>query len=95
MQTTINNGKIDINVVASVCPHYKTKTPTYLIAFYDNRTQSTEFGQKISEYFAETLMNSDLGINLAMSDSPDWFTTHENTKAVQEWIKNLPTPQLA
>lgn len=56
-----------------------------IVSFYDARFKFTEYGQKVSEYFASTIANHhnnlilDHGVN-------DWQVSHENIKEIQKHL---------
>lgn len=56
-----------------------------IVSFYDARFSFTDYGQKVSEYFASTIAehHNNLILDLGVSD---WQVSHENIKEIQEHL---------
>ena len=65
-------------------PHW-IQRPT--VRFYDTRYPHTEHGQHISDYYVDTVLAGDAGINLA-GGVPDWHVDADAMRIVRIWLRS-------
>lgn len=59
------------------------------IRFYDGRYMHTEYGQFVSEYHIDTILNhGNYGLNLDFG-IPEWSISFEGMKEIREWLKTI------
>ena len=68
------------------CLTHESKKP--LVEFYDNRFPHTEFGQFISRYYIDTILNmkNNEGLDL-QGGVPDWKINATEMNSVVAWLK--------
>lgn len=57
-----------------------------LVEFYDTRHEHTDFGQFVSRYFLETLIDGEGGLNL-QGGVPMWSINEPCMNRIRDWLR--------
>ena len=58
-----------------------------LVEFYDNRYPHTQFGQFVSRYYVETILERDTGGLCLDGGVPDWTVSADDMTTVRNFLK--------